>query len=72
MAGYFRAQSRVQEEPKMTQFARTLCRAAQVQIANGDYVLAIANLRAALRRTDNRQAWSKLMLAIRELSKLYN
>ena len=54
----------------MTPFARGLCRAAQIQIRNGDYALAIGNLRSALRRTTDRRAWSKLMLAIRELSKL--
>ena len=54
----------------MEPFARTLCRAAQLQVQAGKYELAIANLRAALRRTSNRQAWSKLMLAIRELSKI--
>lgn len=54
----------------MEPFARTLCRAAQLQIRNGDYALAIGNLRSALRRTTDRRAWSKLMLAIRELSKL--
>ena len=54
----------------MEPFAKRLCHAAALQIRAGQYKLAIGNLRAALRRTSNKQAWSKIMLAIRELSKL--
>lgn len=54
----------------MTQFGKLHCFAAQALIANGHYQEAIDNLRAALRQTSDRRAWSKLMLAIRELSKI--
>ena len=54
----------------MEPFAKRLCHAAALQVRVGQYELAIGNLRAALRRTSNKQAWSKIMLAIRELSKL--
>ena len=54
----------------MTEFAKLHCVAAQALIANGHYAHAIDNLRHALRGTTNRKAWSKLMLAIRELSRI--
>ena len=57
-------------EGKMEPFAKRLCHAAALQVRARQYELAIGNLRAALRRTSNKQAWSKIMLAIRELSKL--
>ena len=54
----------------MTEFAKLHCVAAQALITNGHYADAIANLRAALKGTSNRKAWSKIMLAIRELSRI--
>lgn len=52
----------------MSDHAKTFCRDAQRLIVAGQYADAIAYLRLALRQTTNRRAWSKLMLAIRELS----
>ena len=54
----------------MLEIARVDCLAAMNQIQEGDYALAIVHLRHALRGTHNRRAWSKIMLAIRELSRI--
>lgn len=54
----------------MTPTAQTHCRIAMSDIRNGFYPSALLQLRAALAGTSNRRAWSKLMLAIRELSRL--
>lgn len=56
----------------MTEHARTFCRDAQRYIVAGQYANAIAYLRLALKQTSDRRAWSKLMLAIRELNRIIN
>ena len=57
---------------KMNATARTDCANAQRNIIAGNYSAAILDLRLALQNTTNRCAWSKLMLAIRELNKVIN
>lgn len=54
----------------MSEHAKTFCRDAQRLIVAARYEDAIAYLRRALQQTHNRRAWSKLMLAIRELNRL--
>ncbi len=54
----------------MSPAARLACSDAMEDIERGDYRSAINELRSALRGTSNRKAWSKLMLAIRELSRI--
>ena len=56
----------------MTPSAKGQCKCAMVNIEVGDYLAAIDNLRRALKGTSDRRVWSKLMLAIRELSKISN
>lgn len=54
----------------MTEHARQFCCDAQRLIVAARYADAIAYLRLALRQTSDRRAWSKLMLAIREINRL--
>lgn len=54
----------------MSPNARNHCTAAMNLICANEYGAAILNLRSALRECHNRRAWSRLMLAIRELSKV--
>lgn len=54
----------------MTLHGQTLCRAAMWNVREGQYTRAIILLRAALQQTTDRRAWSKLMLAIRELGRV--
>lgn len=54
----------------MLNFAKWDCIDAMQQIERGEIQEAIATLRRALRGTRDRRAWSKLMLAIRELNRL--
>ncbi len=54
----------------MSPIARVHCSTAQGLILSGHYDLAIVQLRSAIKGTSNRKAWSKLMLAIRELSRI--
>jgi Tfp pilus assembly protein PilF len=46
------------------------CQLAMELICAGDYAAAQHECRQALRFTRNPRAWSKLMLAIRELSRI--
>lgn len=50
--------------------ARADCESAMTFIKCGDYATAIILLRAAHRTLAPGKAWSKLMLAIRELSRI--
>jgi hypothetical protein len=59
-----------QQENDMTPMARAYCHDAMRNILEGDYDQAKLALRIALRETRNPRAWSKLMLAIRELSRV--
>lgn len=54
----------------MGPYARKACQQATWNIHQGDYTMAIACLKDALHGTHNRKAWSKLMLAIRELVRI--
>ena len=54
----------------MTSTGRGHCQIAMQHIERGQYQWAIDHCRLALRQTHNRRAWSKLMLAIRELSRI--
>lgn len=54
----------------MSPSARQACDQAVANIHAGNFEMAIACLRDALRGTCNRRAWSKIMLAIRELSRI--
>lgn len=54
----------------MNTTATLSCHCAMDAIMAGNYGSAISHLRTALKYTTNRRAWSKLMLAIRELSRL--
>jgi hypothetical protein len=54
----------------MTEHARTFCNDARKLIIAGRYQDAIAYLRLALPQVSDRRAWSKIMLAIRELSRI--
>lgn len=54
----------------MNQSAILDARLASRAIILGDYPAAQQLLRSALRGCNNRRAWSKLMLAIRELNRL--
>jgi Flp pilus assembly protein TadD len=54
----------------MTPYARIACDQAIFNINLGQFEMAIACLRDALRGTHDRKAWSKLMLAIRELNRI--
>lgn len=54
----------------MSHYARAQCETAQGLILSGEYVHAIVALRCALKQTTSRRVWSKLMLAIRELSRI--
>ncbi len=54
----------------MTPLARDYCEFAMHNIREGQIAPAIRCLRFALRETTDRKAWSKLMLAIRELSRV--
>lgn len=54
----------------MSPSARNQCEFAVQEIHAGNYEAAILFLRTALKNTPNRRAWSKLMLAIRELSRV--
>lgn len=56
----------------MNDLSRAHCASAQFAIRNGHYLSAVQHLRAALRQTIDRRAWSKLMLAIRELNRVIN
>lgn len=49
-----------------------LAKLAILRIEWKDYSGAVRALRAALKQTTNRRAWSKLMLAIRELNRVVN
>lgn len=53
----------------MSLVARAYCNLAIVDIQLGNHEEAIDWLRYALRQTTDRKAWSKIMLAIRELSR---
>lgn len=46
------------------------CTYAMVGIDNGNYAAAIEELRRALKVCPHPRAWSKIMLAIRELSRV--
>ncbi len=54
----------------MTDHAIHCCKLAQLSIRQGFYQDGINYLRAALKQTSDRRAWSKIMLAIRELSRI--
>ena len=54
----------------MTSLAKSYCNLAIADIRAGNFEEARDWLRYALRLTSNRRAWSKLMLAIRELSRI--
>lgn len=54
----------------MSPYARAQCETAQGLILSGEYAHAIVALRCALKQTSDRRAWSKLMLALRALSKI--
>lgn len=54
----------------MSPLAQSCCRNAVQYIHVGHYAHAIFAIRTALKQTSDRRAWSKLMLAIRELSRL--
>lgn len=54
----------------MSPYARLHCTAAMELIKHGHYGHAIDNLRLAIKGTSDRRAWSKLMLAIRELQRV--
>ena len=60
----------ITKESAVTEHARQFCNDARKLIVAGRYQDAIAYLRLALPQVHNRRAWSKLMLAIRELSKI--
>lgn len=60
----------ITKESFMSPSARTACSQAIDNINAGQFDMAIACLRDALRGTHNRRAWSKIMLAIRELSRV--
>ena len=54
----------------MNTTATLSCHCAMDVIMAGDYGSAISHLRTALKNTTNPRAWSKIMLAIRELSRI--
>ena len=54
----------------MSPRARTHAHLASMYVLIGDYPSAISCLRIAIKGTTNRRAWSKLMLALRELSRI--
>lgn len=54
----------------MSPHAQVCCNLATTAIHVGNYHVAIKCLREALAGTSNRRAWSKLMLAIRELQRV--
>lgn len=54
----------------MTPVARIHAESAIVAIHMGCPIAAISHLRSALRGCSNLRAWSKIMLAIRELSRI--
>lgn len=54
----------------MSPHARHCCELATGAIHEGRYRDATNYLRAAIAGTSNRRAWSKLMLAIRELGRI--
>lgn len=56
----------------MSPNGRNLCNQAVALIREGQYRAAQTNLRLALQCTHNQRAWSKLMLAIRELNRVIN
>jgi hypothetical protein len=49
---------------------RAACQIAVKAITMGQYAVAQEYLRLALKYTTDRRAWSKIMLAIRELSRV--
>lgn len=54
----------------MSPSARLNCKLAVFRIGVGNFDGAIRCLRLALKETQDRRAWSKLMLAIRELQRI--
>ena len=54
----------------MNSQGRNHCDTAMRLIRANEYGAAILHLRCALRQTGDRKAWSKIMLAIRELSRI--
>jgi hypothetical protein len=58
------------KEPSMSLAFRRSCLLAMELINAGDYAAAQHECRQALKYCADRRAWSKLMLAIRELSRI--